>query len=101
MGGSAWFPLGPVPVCMNFSRPSSFHRVHNLPLGVRSGAVLCHLSTGWIGCRFKVAPFSHLALSYSPFSSLGEWHIWHCATSSTRYFPRSTFSEAPDAVKLS
>src|SRR5689334_3744348 len=95
MGGSAAFPLGPRPVSMNLTRPSSFQRPQRRPEGVRSGAVLCHLSIGWIGCRLRVAPFNHFVLSYSPFSILGEWQFWHCATSSTRYLPRAALSSAP------
>src|SRR5882724_10991209 len=59
-----------------------------------AGALSTHTGAGAIGLKSKVAPFSHCSLTNSPFSFRGVWQSPHRPTSSTRYLPRATLTDA-------
>jgi len=66
----------------------------------RAGTREAQSETGTAGCKNTAPPFSHCWKSRAPETSLGVWHSWHIATSSTRYFPRAMSLFWPVSAKL-
>src|SRR5947209_16783593 len=54
------------------------------------GALSAQTGIGAIGLNIREAPLSDCELMGSPLSLCGVWQSPHCATCSTRYFPRAT-----------
>ena len=94
MGGRNISPSGPVPFSKMVANCSSV----KLGRPAKGGAVSAQGCIGATGLIQMLAPCSQASVCRSPRPFRGVWHSPHIATSSTRYFPRSTSALREDAA---